>query len=146
MSLCWTILHYSLVLIFVLEDCALTNNETTWRVLSKISLWLQGPDPRPLRVLVGIPRYYGPKLAHCWAEHSRVLQTSHNMHLFDTKYLYTIVCVITLMTSPSEVIFGFCSQCGGLFTHFKLWLFDHTAVARSWKVTYGHLLIGYQLS
>ena len=49
-----------------LKRCTLTNKAvgTIWRVLSKPHQRRQGPDPRPLWLLVGTPSAFGPELAH----------------------------------------------------------------------------------
>ena len=55
-----------------LEHCTLTNKAvgTIWRDLSKPPQRRQGPDPRPLWLLVGTPLVLGPELASRRAEHS----------------------------------------------------------------------------
>ena len=49
-----------------LKRCTLTNKaiETIWRALSKPPQRRQGPDPRPLWLLVGTPSAFGPELAY----------------------------------------------------------------------------------
>ena len=55
-----------------LKHCTLINKAvgTIWRHLSKPPQRRQGPDPRPLWLLVGTPLVLGPELASRWAEHS----------------------------------------------------------------------------
>ena len=54
-----------------LMHCTLTNKTvgTIWRDLSKPPQRRQGPDPRPLWLLVGNPLFLGPELASRRAEH-----------------------------------------------------------------------------
>ena len=49
-----------------LKRCTLTNKAvgTVWRALSKPPQRRQGPDPRPLWLLVGTPSACGPELAY----------------------------------------------------------------------------------
>ena len=49
-----------------LKRCTLTNKAvgTIWRALSKPPQRRQGPDPRPLWLLVGTPSAFGPELAY----------------------------------------------------------------------------------
>ena len=49
-----------------LKHCTLTNKAvgTIWRVLSKHPQRRQGPDPRPLWLLVGTSSAFGPELAY----------------------------------------------------------------------------------
>ena len=49
-----------------LKLCTLTNKAvgTIWRALSKPPQRRQGPDPRPLWLLVGTPSAFGPELAY----------------------------------------------------------------------------------
>ena len=55
-----------------LKHCTLTNKAvgTIWRTLSKPPQRRQGPDPRPLWLLVGTPSAIRPELAFSRAEHS----------------------------------------------------------------------------
>ena len=55
-----------------LKHCTLTNKavETIWRALSKLHQRRQGPDLRPLWLLVGTPSAIRPQLASRRAEHS----------------------------------------------------------------------------
>ena len=56
-----------------LKHCTLTNKAvgTIWQALSKPPQRRQGPDLRPLWLLVGTPSAIGPELAFSRAEHSR---------------------------------------------------------------------------
>ena len=62
-----TVLHRSFP-----KHCILTNKVvgTIWRELSKSLQRRQGPDPRPLWLLVGTPLVLGPEFASRRAEHS----------------------------------------------------------------------------
>ena len=68
-----------------LEHCTLTNKAvgTIWRDLSKPPQRRQGPDPRPLWLLVGTPLVLGPELASRRAEHS---------HSGGCHYIFLIYC------------------------------------------------------
>ena len=72
-----------------LEHCTLTNKAvgTIWRDLSKPPQRRQGPDPRPLWLLVGTPLVLGPELASRRAEHS---------HSGGCHYIFLILFFITL--------------------------------------------------
>ena len=86
---------------------ALTNKAvgTIWRTLSKPPQRRQGPDPRPLWLLVGTPSYFGPELAY----RLRVAQSA----LMDvTRYIwYTFILLYMFvyyifMTSPLWLAVG----------------------------------------
>ena len=70
-----------------LKHCTLTNKAvgTIWRDLSKPPQRRQGPDPRPLWLLVGTPLVLGPELASRRAEHSLLLWMSS--YIFDILFL-----------------------------------------------------------
>ena len=79
--------------------CTLTNKAvgTIWRALSKPPQRRQGPDPRPLWLLVGTPSAFGPELAY----RLRVAQPT----LMDvTRYfdilLYYYTCLCTTFLWP----------------------------------------------
>ena len=76
-----------------LKRCTLTNKAvgTIWRALSKPPQRRQGPDPRPLWLLVGTPPAFGPELAY----RLRVAQpTLMDVPLFLIYfYITTYVCV-----------------------------------------------------
>ena len=75
-----------------LKRCSLTNKAvgTLWRALSKPPQMRQGPDPRPLWLLVGTPSVFGPKLAY-----RLLLWTS--LDIFDILlYYYTCLCTTFL--------------------------------------------------
>ena len=57
---------FTALYISFLRRCTLTNKAvgTIWRALSKPPQRLQGPDPRPLWLLVGTPSAFGPGLAY----------------------------------------------------------------------------------
>ena len=90
-----------------LKRCTLTNKAvgTIWRALSKPPQRRQGPDPRPLWLLVGTPSALGPELAY----RLRVAQPS----LMDvTRYFwYTFILLYMFvyyifMISPLWLAFG----------------------------------------
>ena len=68
---------------FFLKHCTLTNKAvgTIWRELSKPPQRRQGPDPRPLWLLVGTPLVLGPELASKRAEHTLLWWMS--LYIFD---------------------------------------------------------------
>ena len=77
-----------------LEHCTLTNKAvgTTWRDLSKPPQRRQGPDPRPLWLLVGTPLVLGPELASIRAEHSLLWRMSFYIFLIYCFYHLTCLC------------------------------------------------------
>ena len=100
-----------------LEHCTLTNKAegTIWRDLSKPPQRRQGPDPRPLWLLVGTPLVLGPELASRRAEHSH----SGGCHyIFWIYCFYHLTCVIIFMASPLQLAVGPRPSQGGLFTNF----------------------------
>ena len=100
-----------------LEHCTLTNKAvgTIWRDLSKPPQRRQGPDPRPLWLLVGTPLVLGPELASRRAEHSH----SGGCHYIFLIYcFYHLTCVIIFMASPLQLAVGPRPSQGGLFTNF----------------------------
>ena len=117
-----------------LEHCTLTNKAvgTIWRDLSKPPQRRQGPDPRPLWLLVGTPLVLGPELDSRRAEHS---------HSGGCHYIFLIYCFL----SPYM-----CNNFYGLSTSVGCWSsaftrriiykflnvcpFDYTAFAVSGKV------------
>ena len=118
-----------------LKRCTLTNKAvgTIWRALSKPPQRRQGPDPRPLWLLVGTPSAFGPELAY----RLRVVQpTLMDVPLFLIYFYITIyVCVphfydlsalVGCWSSVSirRIIYKFLNVCP----------FDYTAVAVSGKV------------
>ena len=82
--------------------CTLTNKAvgTIWRALSKPPQRRQGPDPRPLWLLVGTPSAFGPELAY----RLRVAQPT----LMDvTRYFwYTFILLYMFVTSPLWLAVG----------------------------------------
>ena len=71
-----------------LKHCTLTNKAvgSIWRDLSKPLQRRQGPDHRPLRLLVGIPLVQGPQLASRRAELSLLYRMS--FCIFDIHVLF----------------------------------------------------------
>ena len=117
------------------KRCTLTNKAvgTIWRTLSKPTQRRQGPDPRPLWLLVGTPSAFGHELAY----RLRVAQPT----LMDVPiyFWYTILVLICLCThfydlsgligcwssvSIRRIIYKFLNVCP----------FDYTAVAVSENV------------
>ena len=83
--------------------------------LSKPPQRRQGPDPRPLWLLVGTPLVLGPELASRRAEHSH----SGGCHYIFLIYcFYHLTCVIIFMASPLQLAVGPRPSQGGLFTNF----------------------------
>ena len=118
-----------------LKRCTLTNKavETIWRALSKPPQRRQGPDHRPLWLLVWTPSVFGPQLAY----RLRVSQpTLIDVPIFLIYFYITIyVCVphfydlsalVGCWSSVSirRIIYKFLNVCP----------FDYTAVAVSGKV------------
>ena len=118
-----------------LKRCTMTNKAvgTIWRALSKPPQRRQGPDPRPLWLLVGTPSAFGPELAY----RLRVVQpTLMDVPIFLIYFYITIyVCVphfydlsalVGCWSSVSirRIIYKFLNVCP----------FDYTAVAVSGKV------------
>ena len=118
-----------------LKRCTLTNKAvgTIWRALSKPPQRRQGPDPRPLWLLVGAPSVFGPELAY----RVRVVQpTLMDVPIFLIYFYITIyVCVPHFYDLSAlvgcwssvfirRIIYKFLNVCP----------FDYTAVAVSGKV------------
>ena len=72
-----------------LKHCTLTNKAvgTIWRALSKPPQKRQGPDLRPLWLLVGTPSAIRPELASRRAEHS-LPYSDVTIYIFDIPMLY----------------------------------------------------------
>ena len=77
-----------------LKHCTLTNKAvgTIWRALSKPPQRRQGPDLRPLWLLVGTPSAIGPELAFSRAEHS-LPYSDVTIYIFDISYLSSMLYV-----------------------------------------------------
>ena len=89
-----------------LKRCTLTNKAvgTIWRALSKPPQRRQGPDPRPLWLLVVTPSAFGPELAY----RLRVVQPTlmdFPIFLYTFTLLYMSVYLI-FMTSPLWLAVG----------------------------------------
>ena len=79
---------------FFLKHCTPTNTAvgTIWRDLSKPPQMSQGPDPRPLWLLVGTPSVLRPDLPSRRAEHKLPWQMS--LYICDTSILfYKLTCL-----------------------------------------------------
>ena len=74
-----------------LKHCTLTNKavETIWRALSKPPQRRQGPDLRPLWLLVGTPSAIRPELAFSRAEHS-LSYSDVTIYIFAILYLLSM--------------------------------------------------------
>ena len=77
-----------------LKHCTLTNKAvgTIWRALSKPPQRRQGPDLRPLWLLVGTPSAIGPELAFSRAEHS-LSYSDVTIYIFAISYLSSMFYV-----------------------------------------------------
>ena len=77
-----------------LKHCTLTNKAvgTIWRALSKPPQRRQGPDLRPLWLLVGTPSAIGPELAFSRAEHS-LPYSDVTIYIFAISYLSSMLYV-----------------------------------------------------
>ena len=77
-----------------LKHCTLTNKAvgTIWRALSKPPQRRQGPDLRPLWLLVGTPSAIGPELAFSRAEHS-LPYSDVTTYIFAISYLSSMLYV-----------------------------------------------------
>ena len=84
-------IHMSTFILWVVSCNWLQPVGTIWRTLSKPHQRRQGPDPRPLWLLVGTPSAFGPELAY----RLRVAQPNLidvTRYIWYTIFLY-IVCV-----------------------------------------------------
>ena len=83
-----------------LKRCTLTNKAvgTLWRALCKPPQRRQGPDPRPLWMLVGTPSAFGPELAYrmCVAQLSLI---DVSIYIWYT-LLYYYICLWTTFLLP----------------------------------------------
>ena len=119
-----------------LKHCTLTNKAvgTIWRALSKPSQRREGPDPRPLWLLVGTPSAIGPELAFSRAEHSLpysdvTIYIFAKLYLSSMLYVYRVLLPLRLggcwfVVYIRRFIYKFLNVCP----------FDYTAVAGSGKV------------
>ena len=84
-----------------LKRCTLTNKAvwTIWRALSKPPQRRQGPDPRPLWLLVGTPSAFGPELAYRLRVAQPTLMDVTRYFWYTFILLYMFVFYI-FMTSP----------------------------------------------
>ena len=84
-----------------LKRCTLTNKAvgTIWRALSKPPQRRQGPDPRPLWLLVGTPLAFGPELAYRLRVAQPTLMDVTRYFWYTFILLYMFVYYI-FMTSP----------------------------------------------
>ena len=90
-----------------LKRCTLTNKAvgTIWRALSKPPQRRQGPDPRPLWLLVGTPSTFGPELAYRLRVAQPTLMDVARYFWYTLILLYMIVYYI-FMTSPLWLAVG----------------------------------------
>ena len=90
-----------------LKLCTLTNKAvgTIWRALSKPPQRRQGPDPRPLWLLVGTPSAFGPELAYRLLVTQPTLMDVARYFWYTFKLLYMFVYYI-FMTSPLWLAVG----------------------------------------
>ena len=106
---------------------------TIWRALSKPPQRQQGPDPRPLRLLVGTPSAFGPELAYRLrgAQPTLMDVPIFLIYFYITIYVcvphfYDLSALVGCWSSVSirRIIYKFLNVCP----------FDYTAVAVSGKV------------
>ena len=118
-----------------LKRCTLTNKAvgTIWRALSKPPQRRQGPDPRPLWLLVGTPSAFGPELAYRLRVAQPTLMNApiFLIYFYITIYVYVphfydLSALVGCWSSVSirRIIYKFLNVCP----------FDCTAVAVSGKV------------
>ena len=90
-----------------LKRCNLTNKAvgTIWRVLSKPPQRRQGPDPRPLWLLVGTPSAFRPELAYRLRVAQPTLMDVTRYFWYTFILLYMFVYYI-FMTSPLWLTVG----------------------------------------
>ena len=90
-----------------LKRCTLTNKAvgTIWRALSKPPQRRQGPDPRPLWLLVGTPSAFGPELAYRLRVAQSTLMDVTRYFWYTFILLYMFVYYI-FMTSPLWLAVG----------------------------------------
>ena len=90
-----------------LKRCTLTNTAvgTIWRALSKPPQRRQGPDPRPLWLLVGTPSAFGPELAYRLRVAQPTLMDVTRYFWYTFILLYMSVYYI-FMTSPLWLAVG----------------------------------------
>ena len=90
-----------------LKRCTLTNKAvgTIWRALSKPPQRRQGPDPRPLWLLVGTPSAFGPELAYRLRVAQPTLMDVTRYFWYTFILLYMFVYYI-FMTSPLWLAVG----------------------------------------
>ena len=90
-----------------LKHCILTNKAmgTLWRDMSKPPQRRQGPDPRPLWLLVGTPLVLRPELASRWAARNLLWRMSLYTYINILFCHLTCLCK-TFMASPLLLVFG----------------------------------------
>ena len=119
----------------ILQRCSLTDKAvgTIWWALSKPPQRRQGPDPRPLWLLVGTPSAFGPELAY--KLHVASLLLWMTLYIFDIP-LYYYICLCTTFYGLSALV-GCCSSVSTrriIYKVLNLCPFSHTTVAVSGKV------------
>ena len=118
-----------------LKCCILTNKAvgTIWRALPKPPQRRQGPDPRPLRMLVGTHSAFGPELAYRLhvAQPTLMDVPLFLIYFYITIYVYlphfydlSVLVGCWSSFSIRRIIYKFLNVCP----------FDYTAVAVSGKV------------
>ena len=90
----WSIFPCTALCRLFLKHCTLTNKAvgTIWRALSKPPQRRQGPDLRPLWLLVGTPSGIRPELAFSPAEHS-LPYSDVTIYIFAILYLSSMLYV-----------------------------------------------------
>ena len=119
-----------------LKHCTLTNKAvgTIWRALSKPPQRRQGPDLRPLWLLVGTPSAIRPELAFSRAEHS-LPYSDVTIYIFAISYLSSMLYVYRFLW-PLRLgwLLVWCLYKEVYLQIFNVCPFDYTAVAGSGKV------------
>ena len=120
-----------------LKHCTLTNKAvgTIWRALSKPPQRRQGPDLRPLWLLVGTPSAIRPELAFSRAEHS-LPYSDVTIYIFAILYLSSMRYVYRFLWPLRLGWLLVCCLYKEVYLQFFLNVcpFDYTAVAVSGKV------------
>ena len=120
-----------------LKHCILTNKVvgTIWRALCKPPQTRQGPDPRPLWLLVGTPSSFGPELAYRLRVAQPTFMNVPRYFWYHFMLLNTYVCVLHFYDLSAFVgCWSLVSIRGIIYKFLIVCPFDYTAVAVSRKV------------
>ena len=118
-----------------LKHCTLSNKAvgTIWRDLSKPPQRRQGPDPRPLWLLVGTPLVLWRELASKRVQHSLLYRMS--LYIFDILFFH-LTCLCNNFNGPSALV-GYWSSAfirRTIYKFLNVCPFDYTAFVVSGKV------------